>query len=180
MIVPPPAVEVVIPQCPPASVLFDDELPQDEDVQMLSEDEVVKEISGLKPASPFSPLPSTDAEIRESAPHSPILPPIEPQKATASPLSPVPPSSPSPPPSPIVEHIIPERAATPVLSITVAPQPEPETKTYLEAEAERPAEKVELSLQAWKVKKQAEKWQQQRAGLVQAQTRGKEGWKLGM
>jgi hypothetical protein len=159
--------------------LFDDELPRDEDAQMLSEDEVVKEISDPKPALPSSPLPSTDAEIRESAPLSPILPPVEPQTAPASPLPPVPP--PSLPPSPIVEHIIPERAATPVPSLTVEPQPEPETETYPEAEAERPAaapQKVKLSLQAWKMKKLEDKRQQQRA-CAGADT-GKEGWKLGM
>ena len=112
---PPLPVEVVIPECPPASALFDDELLQDEDVHMLSEDEVVKEISEPKPASSSSHLPSTDAEIRESAPLSSLSPSVEPRTVPESPLPPVPhpPSSPSPPPSPVVEHVIPERAATP-------------------------------------------------------------------
>ena len=180
VIVPPPPVEVVIPECPPASALFDDELLRDEDVQMLSEDEVVKEISEPKPASSSSPLPSTDAEIREYAPPSPHSPSVEPQTVPESPLPPVPhpPSSPSPQPSPIVEHVIPERAATPVPSITVKPEPEPET--HPEAEAERPApQKVKLSLQAWKMKKQAEKRQQQRAGHAQAQPGGERGLEVG-
>jgi hypothetical protein len=167
----PPPVEVVIPECPPASALFDDELPQD----TTDEDEVAEAISEPKPASLSSPLPSTNGEIRESAPPAP-------QTAPVSPLPPVPhpPSSPSPPPSPIVEHVIPERAATPVASITVEPEPEPEA--HPEAEAERPAaapQKVKLSLQAWKMKKQAEKRQQQRAGHTQAQTGRERGLEVG-
>ena len=176
---PPPAVEVVVPECPPASALFDDELPADTmgvDVQVVGEDEMVEEISEPKPASPSPPLASSEAEGRESAP-SPILSPVEPQRSLISPLPSVPhPSSSSPPPaSPAVEQVIPERLVTPVPLITVEPEPEPETHPEAEAEAERPAAappKVKLSLQAWKLKKQAEKKEQQRAGHAQAQVGG--------
>jgi hypothetical protein len=101
----------VITECP--SALFDDELPQDtadSDVQMLNETPEAKPIppSAQPQMLPVSHLP-------------PILHPLSPPSL----------------PSRIVEHVIPERAVTPVPLSIVEPEPEPETRTRVEAE--RPA-----------------------------------------
>lgn len=142
----------MITECPPASALFDDELPQDTadlDVQMSNETPEAK----------------------------PIPPSAQPQMLPVSHLPPIPhPLSPPSLPSRIVEHVIPERAVTPVPSSIVEPEPEPETRTGVEAEQPAAAaapQKVKLSLQAWKMKKQAEKREQQRAGNAQAQAEGR-------
>lgn len=81
----------MIPECPPASALFDDELPPDTmdvDVQISHEDELAKETLESKPTSPSSPLDPTGTENRESALPSPIL--SNPKRSSISLLSPVP------------------------------------------------------------------------------------------